>query len=102
MTIAGSPPLVPDCGGLIRTVALALPAAFFARSGVEDTVSPLVPIGNLLSALPSDIIAILVIDSASLASARNWLSSLPIRCISELVPLSGNDNVIPHPWIQDR
>ncbi|WP_174021298.1 hypothetical protein G6L89_017020 [Agrobacterium fabrum] len=101
MTVAGSPPLVPDCGGLIRTVALALPAAFFAKSGVEDTVSPLIPIGNLLSALPSDIISVLVIDSASLASARNWLSSLPIRCISELVPLSGNDNIIPHPWIQD-
>ncbi|AYM64426.1 hypothetical protein G6L68_16485 [Agrobacterium fabrum] len=101
MTAANPLPLVPDCGGLIRTVALALPAAFFAKSGVGDNVSPLTPIGNLLSALPSDIIAIIAIDSASLTSARNWLSSLPIRCISELVSLSGNDNIIPHPWIQD-
>ncbi|WCK04376.1 hypothetical protein [Agrobacterium tumefaciens] len=100
MTAANPPPLVPDCGGLIRTVALALPAAFFAENRVEDTVSPLIPIGNLLSALPSDVIAAIVIDNASLAPARNWLDSLPIRCISELVPLSENGN-IPHPWIQD-
>lgn len=100
MTAANPLPLVPDCGGLIRTVALALPAAFFAERRVDDTVSPLIPIGNLLSALPSDIMAVVVIDSASLASARNRLANLPIRCISELVPLSGNDN-IPHPWIQD-
>lgn len=100
MTVANPLPLVPDCGGLIRTVALALPAAFFAKSGVEDTVSPLTPIGNLLSTLPSDIIAIIAIDSASLTSARNWFESLPIRCILELVPLSGDEN-IPHPWIQD-
>lgn len=100
MTAANPRPLVPDCGGLIRTVALALPAAFFAESRVDDTVSPLIPIGNLLSALPSDIIAVVVTDSASHASARNWLKSLPICRITELVSLSGNDN-IPHPWIQD-
>ncbi|MCZ7450161.1 hypothetical protein O8B93_21475 [Agrobacterium rhizogenes] len=100
MTAANPLPLVPDCGGLIRTVALALPAAFFAKSGVDDPVSPLTPIGNLLSALPSDIIAVIVIDNITLAPARNWLASLPIRCICELVPLSGNGN-IPHPWIQD-
>ena len=100
MTAANPLPLVPDCGGLIRTVALALPAAFFAKSGVDDAVSPLIPIGNLLSTLPSDIITIIAIDSASLTSARNWLASLPIRCILDLVPLSGNGN-IPHPWIQD-
>lgn len=99
--IAANPlPLVPDCGGLIRMVALALPAAFFAESGMEDTVSPLLPIGNLLLALPSDMIAIIVIDSASEASVRNWLDGLPICCITELVSLSGTDN-IPHPWIQD-
>ena len=100
MTAANPLPLVPDCGGLIRTVALALPAAFFAERRMDDTISPLIPIGNLLSALPSDIVAIIAIDSASLTSARNWLASLPIRCILELVPLSGNDT-IPHPWIQD-
>lgn len=93
-------PLMPDCGGLIRTIALALPAAFFAENRATDTVSPLIPIGNLLSALPADITAFIVTDQASLASARDWLGSLPASCGTELIPLAGNDSVS-HPWIQD-
>lgn len=100
MTAAHPPPLVADCGGLIRTIALALPAPFFAESRGGDVVSPLIPIGNLLSALPSDITAAVLVDSARLASARSWLGGLPISCIAALAPLSGKD-AIPHPWIQD-
>lgn len=93
-------PLMPDCGGLIRTIALTLPASFFAENRAADTVSPLVPIGNLLSALPADITAFIVTDHASLGPARNWLGSLPASCSTELIPLAGNDS-ISHPWIQD-
>ncbi|UXS42939.1 hypothetical protein FY150_20920 [Agrobacterium tumefaciens] len=93
-------PLMPDCGGLIRTIALTLPDSFFAENRAADTVSPLIPIGNLLSALPADITAVIVTDRASLGSARDWLSSLPASCSTELIPLAGNDSVS-HPWIQD-
>ncbi|NTB98951.1 hypothetical protein G6M84_20930 [Agrobacterium tumefaciens] len=93
-------PLMPDYGGLIRTIALALPASFFAENRAADTVSPLIPIGNLLSALPADITAVIVTDRASLGSARAWLGSLPASCSTELIPLAGNDSVS-HPWIQD-
>jgi len=93
-------PLVSDCGGLIRTIALALPAAFFAENGPADTVSPLIPIGNLLSALPADIVAAIVVDLACLAPAQSWLDSLPISCPTELIPLAGNGSVS-HPWLQD-
>ncbi|MCZ7934683.1 hypothetical protein O9X90_20370 [Agrobacterium leguminum] len=93
-------PLMPDCGGLIRTIALTLPASFFAENRAADTVSPLIPIGNLLSALPADITAVIVTDRASLGSARDWLGSLPASCSTELIPLAGNDS-ISHPWIQD-
>ncbi|KJF73099.1 hypothetical protein [Agrobacterium arsenijevicii] len=99
--IAALPPsLVPDCGGPIRTIAFTLPAPFFADDRTEGCVSPLVPIGNLLSALPSDVTALVLIDHACLASAQNWLDRLAIPCVAELVPLNGNDSVS-HPWIQD-
>ena len=100
MSVAGPLPLVPDCGGPIRTIALALPAAFFAESRTDDTVSPLIPIGNLLSALPSDITAAIVIDHASFATAQDWLDSMQVPCTTTLVPLAEGDSV-PHPWIQD-
>lgn len=93
-------PLVPDCGGLIRTIAFALPAAFFADNGPADTVSPLIPIGNLLSALPADIAAAIVVDRACVAPAQSWLDGLPTHCPTELIPLAGNDSVS-HPWLQD-
>jgi hypothetical protein len=92
--------LVPDCGGLIRTIALALPAPFFADDRAESGISPLVPIGNLLSALPSDVTALVLIDSNCLTSAQNWLDRLAIPCTAELLPLNGTDSVS-HPWIQD-
>ncbi len=93
-------PLLPDCGGLIRTIAFALPAAFFADNGPADTVSPLIPIGNLLSALPADIAAAIVVDRACVAPAQSWLDGLPTHCPTELIPLAGNDSVS-HPWLQD-
>ena len=100
--MTAAPPLflVPDCGGLIRTIALALPAAFFADAGADGSVSPLVPIGNLLSALPSGVTTVVLIDGPCLASAQNWLDRLAISCATELVPLNAGSTVS-HPWIQD-
>lgn len=94
-------PLMPDYGGLIRTIALALPASFFAENRAADTVSPLVPIGNLLSALPADITAVILIDRASLGPARDWFGSLPAPCGTELIPLLAGNDSVSHPWIQD-
>ncbi len=100
MTAAPHPSLLPDCGGLIRTIALALPAAFFAGDRAEGGVSPLIPIGNLLSALPSDVTALVLIDGHCLASAQSWLSRLAATCTAELLPLDATSSVS-HPWIQD-
>lgn len=99
MTAARAVSLMPDCGGLLRLIALALPAAFFfdVRKGNER--SPLYPIGNLLSALPCDVTAAIVIDLACLASARSWLETLTISCAWELV--INDDGGVEHPWIQD-
>lgn len=92
--------LVADCGGLVCTIALALPASFFADGWSHNAVSPLVPIGHLLSALPADVRAVILIDRSCLAPARNWLDGLDISCTAELLPLDGN-NQPSHPWIQD-
>lgn len=100
MSATGSLSLVPDCGGLIRTIAIALPASFFADDRPDNSVSPLVPIGNLLSALPFDVTAIVIVDRISLLPAQNWLDRLGATCTVTLMPLDGNSGVT-HPWIQD-
>lgn len=100
MSATGSLSLVPDCGGLIRTIAIALPASFFADDRPDNSVSPLVPIGNLLSALPFDVTAIVIVDRISLLPAQNWLDRLGATCTATLMPLDGNSGVA-HPWIQD-
>lgn len=100
MTISRSPSFVPDCGGLIDTIAFALPASFFTEHRDRDGVSPLLPIGNLLSALPREMIAAIVVDRACLPSAQNWLERLAPPCAAELLPLDENSRVS-HPWIQD-
>lgn len=100
MTAARFPSLVPDCGGLIHTIAFALPTAFFSDGSDREDVSPLIPLGNLLSALPREIIAVIVIDRACIPSARHWLGGLAITCVTELLALDANGNIA-HPWIQD-
>lgn len=100
MTAIRSRSLVPDCGGLIRTIALALPASFFAADGPDNIVSSLVPIGNLLSVLPRDVATVILIDRISLEPAQNWLDRLEIRSGAVLAPIHGNTGVS-HPWIQD-
>ncbi len=96
----GTPSLLPDCGGAIRTIALALPKAFFADEWSDRSVLPLIPIGNLLSALPRDTRPVIVIDQACLASAQGWLDSLQIPSSPELVTLAAG-NEVSSPWIQD-
>ena len=105
MTISRSPSfeppsLVPDCGGLIDTIAFALPASFFTEPRDREGVSPLLPIGNLLSALPGEMMAAIVIDRACLPSAQEWFERLAPPCAAELLPLDENSS-ISHPWIQD-
>lgn len=100
MTISASPSFITDCGGLIDTIAFALPASFFTDDHDRHRVSPLLPIGNLLSALPHEMMATIVIDRDCLPSAQDWLEKLPLRCAAELLPLDENSS-ISHPWIQD-
>ncbi|WP_271361740.1 hypothetical protein [Agrobacterium sp. ST15.16.024] len=100
MTISASPSFIADCGGLIDTIAFALPASFFTDDHDRHRISPLLPIGNLLSALPHEMMATIVIDQNCLPSAQGWLEKLPLRCAAELLPLDENSS-ISHPWIQD-
>jgi len=93
-------PLIADCGGLIETIALSLPAAWFADAGIGFTVSPLVPIGNLLLTLPRNVAVPLLVDRPCLAAARSWLDRLAVTCQVDLVTLD-EPGTVPHPWIQD-
>jgi len=95
-----SPSFVADCGGLIDTIAFALPASFFTDDRDRDRASPLLPIGNLLSGLPREMMAAIVIDQTCLPSAQVWLGRLAPPCAAELLPLDENSR-ISHPWIQD-
>ncbi|WP_077224528.1 hypothetical protein [Agrobacterium tumefaciens] len=100
MSAVPHPQLLTDCGGLIDTIAFALPGSFFAEKAAWDDVSPLNPIGNLLSALPADVNAAIVVGRASLTPAQSWLSGRQLKCSAALIPLAGQDDV-PHPWVQD-
>ncbi|CAN7231854.1 hypothetical protein LJR011_000749 [Agrobacterium tumefaciens] len=100
MTMSRSPSFVADCGGLIDTIAFALPASFFTDDHDRHRVSPLLPIGNLLSALPHEMMATIVIDRDCIPSAQDWLERLAPPCAAELLPLDENSS-ISHPWIQD-
>ncbi|WP_117194454.1 hypothetical protein [Rhizobium terrae] len=93
--------LVSDCGGLVSQIALAIPAAFFEKAQAGDWFRPLVPIGNLLAALPANVEAILLMDQASLTKGRSWIDALDLKCTVILVPGSKASEVVSTPWVQD-
>lgn len=93
--------LVPDCGGLIRQIALSLPAAFFDDAPADTWFQPLVPIGNLLTALPADVEALLLVEPACLIKAKVWADSLQTACEIVFVSAAETRNITGSPWIQD-
>jgi len=93
--------LVPDCGGLICWIALSLPAAFFEDALTDAWFQPLLPIGNLLLALPADVEALLLIEPVSLVKARVWAKRLQAACTIVFVSAAETRNLTGSPWIQD-
>ncbi|MBW6425004.1 hypothetical protein KX729_26535 [Rhizobium sp. XQZ8] len=91
--------LVQDCGGFIRQIALSIPEAFFDEASTGGWFRPLVPIGNLIVSLPSDIEVLLLVDDAVLPKAKAWAHGLQARCRIAFVPVPAGS--IGSPWIQD-
>lgn len=95
------PALVADCGGLVSQIALAVPTAFFQSADVFDGCRPLVPIGNLIRALPADVEVFLLVDDTAVSLANNWISTLDPVCSLHFVALDRSIGTVPGPWIQD-
>ncbi|TWF58434.1 hypothetical protein FHW37_101238 [Neorhizobium alkalisoli] len=93
--------LVPDCGGIIKQIALALPAAFLGNEAPDDGFQPLIPIGNLLCSLPADIEVFLLVEQATASRADFWARSLNAQCRIALVSVPEEQGRISSPWIQD-
>lgn len=100
MTVA-IPALVADCGGLIAQVALAVPTAFFQSDDVFGGCRPLVPIGNLIRALPAEAEVFLLVDDTALPAANTWIATLDPACSLRFVALDSRVGAVPGPWIQD-
>lgn len=97
--------LIADCGGLIRDLGLALPAAFIAEGGlggVDEGSRLLAPISNLLSSLPAELRVHIFVDGAAIESAKLWLGRLKANCQVSLVSVGLDAGTIRSPWIQDQ
>lgn len=93
--------LVADCGGLIQRIALSLPEMLFDDAAAGGWFRALVPIGNLLAALPADVEVLLLVDDAFLPKARAWVDSLQAECRIVFVPAREGSGRVGGPWIQD-
>ncbi|AYD04394.1 hypothetical protein [Neorhizobium sp. NCHU2750] len=93
--------LLADCGGLVRRIALAIPATFFDRINQPGDWAPLAPIGNLLDSMPNGIEAILLVDRIVMAHAERWVAGLTTVCDVTVCPVSDAAHPISIPWLQD-
>lgn len=94
--------LVSDCDGTIGTIAFALPNDVFRASAETWHVSPLLPFGGLLQSFPSEIDAILAVDTAAYAAAGDWIEALKPSCRIRLIVNDDPVCAIQSPWLQDR
>lgn len=91
--------IVPDCGGLIDTIAVSLPQKVFdpANPHAEKILSA---IGNLLKAMPLSVSILVFADETNEAAAKTWLEE-QTACRFEVIvsgttPLQSADI-----WTQD-
>ncbi len=66
--------IVPDCGGLIETIAISLPQKVF-DPGNPHAEKILAAIGNLLKAMPSSVSILAFADAFNEAAARSWIET---------------------------
>lgn len=99
MTVARPGRLIADCGGLIEVVVVALPSAFLQPEATGNAI--LLPLGNLLKALPEAINVIAIVRHGKQTEAQAWLQSLQLARQPRLLPerLAFDDDI--SPWIQD-
>ncbi|MGF9566080.1 hypothetical protein AAIH70_21460 [Neorhizobium sp. BT27B] len=93
--------LVPDCGGLVEQLAIAIPAALLRSPAATDPCQPLIPIGKLIEAFPTDVRIVVMVDDACATEAQAWLDRLDLNAQIQLSPLNPSANAITSPWIQD-
>jgi hypothetical protein len=91
--------IVPDCGGLIETIAISLPQKVF-DPGNPHAEKILAAIGNLLKAMPSSVSILVFADSFNELAARSWIET-QTECRYDIVvagamPLESADI-----WAQD-
>lgn len=93
--------LLPDCGGLVEQLAIAIPAALLRSPAATDPCRPLVPISKLIEAFPADVRIVVMVDNACAMEAQAWLDRLDRNAQILLSPLNPSANAISSPWLQD-
>jgi hypothetical protein len=68
--------LVPDCGGLIRSLAITLPPFLFAASQAGKRQA----LQNLAQSLTAGTELILLVETGFEAATREWVSTQRLRC----------------------
>jgi hypothetical protein len=89
-------PLVPDCGGLIAQLAMAMPSFLFTpRAEMKRRA-----FAALAEAMPAGSKLLLVIEETAASLAESWAAHLKLSCDLRIVPVQGmmGDADL---WIQD-
>ncbi len=93
--------LLPDCGGAIQEIAVALPQGCFGRNPALGTL--LVALGHFLHSLPAGVAVKALVDPTTEADAGRWLDGLGLAAEGRAVaaPLADTGNSGGTEWIQD-
>ncbi len=91
--------IVPDCGGLIETIAISLPQKVF-DPGNPHAEKILAAIGNLLKAMPSSVSILVFADAFNEAAARSWIET-QTECRYDIVLAGARPLESADIWAQD-
>ncbi|NKI59913.1 hypothetical protein HCG46_16710 [Labrenzia sp. PO1] len=91
--------IVPDCGGLIETIAISLPQKVF-DPGNPHAEKILAAIGNLLKAIPSSVSILAFADAFNEAAARGWIET-QTECRYDIVVAGARPLESADIWAQD-
>ena len=91
--------IVPDCGGLIETIAISLPQKVF-DPGNPHAEKILAAIGNLLKAMPSSVSILVFADTFNETAARSWIGT-QTECRIDIVVADARPLESADIWAQD-
>ncbi|MET0598464.1 MAG: hypothetical protein ABWZ57_11420 [Mesorhizobium sp.] len=93
--------LLPDCGGAIQEIAVALPPGCFGRDAAPKNL--LAALGHFLRSLPASVAIQALVDPRTHADAGRWLDGLGLagegRAVAAALPENGEAES--SAWIQD-